>query len=67
MVPNRKIPKKFTKKFDNKVINRLGFSFSLIYNLEAVVAQLKKNHGVGIGPLSKILAVKAADPKVAGS
>jgi hypothetical protein len=26
--------------------------------LEAVAAQLKKFHGVGIGPLSKIVAVK---------
>ena len=36
----------------------LVLSFNLIYNLEAVAALLKKFHGVGIGPLSKILAVK---------
>ena len=33
-------------------------SFNLICNLEAVAACPKNFHGVGIGPLSKILAVK---------
>ena len=34
-------------------------SFNIIYNLEVVVACLKNFHGVGIGQLSKILALKS--------